>query len=62
MDRFKMLPIGIEDFKEIITQNFYYIDNQRNDKQKHKNDCRRSHYFYYSKLRIHTYAPPFIDS
>ena len=26
MDRFKMLPIGIEDFKEIITQNFYYID------------------------------------
>ncbi len=26
VNRFKMLPIGIEDFKEIITQNFFYID------------------------------------
>ena len=27
--RKKMLPIGIEDFKEIVTENFYYVDKTR---------------------------------
>ena len=26
MDRKKMLPIGVEDFKKIRTSNYYYID------------------------------------
>lgn len=37
MPKTKMLPVGIENFEEIITQGFYYIDKTKLIKELHNN-------------------------